>query len=123
MRCTSQQQGEKMFYTANPHRDAEAYEAHQDDLQSRSEALSFAYRNEIEDGFKTFSELPYVTGVGRIRMQSFSEVASDLIADDKIFAEFVKVLKTSECPKVKALVDSMNKHYTGYWLGDLVEAV
>jgi len=114
-----------MYYTDNPHRDAESYENHLDDLQSRSEAKSFEYRNEIDEGFKTFTELPYVayvSGKNKIKQQAFSEAVSDQIQDDKIFSELIKVLKTSECPKVKALLVSMADHYAAYWLGDLVDA-
>jgi hypothetical protein len=111
-----------MSYTADPAADALRYDDEMEAASEISEALSDSYRDDINEGFRTFSDLPYVTGFGKIRQQAFSEAVSDQIQDDKIFAELIKVLKTSECPKVKALLDSMAKHYTAFWLGDLVEA-
>jgi hypothetical protein len=114
-----------MSYTADPAADALRYDDEMEAASEISEALSDSYRDDINEGFRTFSELPYVVyaaGRNKIKQQAFSEAVSDQIQDDKIFVELVKVLKTSECPKVKALLDSMAKHYAAYWLGDLVEA-
>jgi hypothetical protein len=117
----------KMSYTADPVADALAYDDEQEAYAERAEAIQVGFEIEIDDAFADFSKLPLVTarinGTNKIIHQEFDSAVIDLMADDKIFAKLIDVLKTSQCEKVQGLVVAMKAEYKTMWLSDLVEAV
>ena len=105
-----------MNYTANPAADALR---HDDAMQAGADATEAAlirYQKEIADSFKNFQPLPVVyADSNRVRYQPFDVAVSDMMADDKVFAVLLDALKTSECPKVKAVLQACAKQYTHDW--------
>ena len=105
-----------MSYTAYPEADALR---HDDMMQSGADAHEAAlmrYQADIADGFKNFQPLPIVYASSRrVRYQSFNEAVSDLMADDKVFSALLDALKTSTCPKVKAVLAACEAQYSSDW--------
>lgn len=104
-----------MPYTANPHADAEALGDKQDADEARQVSDLAKWQAIIKDGFESFGKVPYLMGTCTAGFQSFEEAVSDLVAEDQIFNELLAVLKTSECPKVKALLASMQAKWNELW--------
>jgi len=104
-----------MHYTANPHADAEAWGNKQDEDEARQENHLARWIEIIKDGFESFGKVPYLMGTCTAGFQSFEEAMSDLVAEDTVFNELLTVLKTSECPLVKALLASMQAKWISLW--------
>lgn len=104
-----------MFITANPHADAEAWGDKQDADEARQESDLAKWQEIIKDGFESFGKVPYLMGTCTAGFQSFEEAVSDLVGEDEIFDKLVTVLKTSECPKIKALLASMQAKWNELW--------
>ena len=105
-----------MNYTANPAADALRYDDAAEAAADATEAALIRYQNEIADGFQNFQPLPVVYADQRqVRYQSFGEAVSDMMGSDAVFAVLLDALKTSECPKVKAVLQACAKQYTNDW--------
>jgi hypothetical protein len=108
-----------MNYTANPAADALRHDDMMEAGADATEAALIRYQNEIADGFQNFQPLPIVyahTGRSRqVRYQSFDEAVSDMMGSDAVFAVLLDALKTSQCPKVKAVLKACAKQYTHDW--------
>jgi hypothetical protein len=105
-----------MNYTAHPAADALRYD---DAMQAGADAHEVAlvrYQAEIADGFKHFLPVPVVYADQRkVRYQSFDEAVSDMLGSDAVFAVLLDALKTSQCPKVKAVLAACEAQYTHDW--------
>ena len=111
-----------MYYSSNPVADAERYYDEQDARAERAEAVMVDWQDEIKGGFDRLAGLPYIDGrTGKVRHQAFEEAAGDLIADDGVFAAFLKVMRNSKDPAVTELRKVMQAKYESQWLDDLVE--
>lgn len=105
-----------MNYTAHPAADALRYDDMMEAAADATEAALIRYQAEIADGFKNFQPLPVVyADQHKVRYQSFDEAVSDLMADDKVFAVLLDALKTSQCPKVKAVLQACAEQYSHDW--------
>ena len=105
-----------MNYTAHPSADALRYDDAMQAASDATEARMVRYQAEIADAFSSFTSAPIVYADQRkVRYQSWDEAVSDLMADDKVFAVLLDALKTSECPKVKAVLAACAKQYTHDW--------
>ena len=104
-----------MFITANPHADAEAWGDKQDADEARQESDLARWQEIIKDGFADFDEVPYLMGTCTAGFKSFDDAASDLVGEQSIWVELLTVLKTSECPKIKALLASMQAKWRDLW--------
>ena len=105
-----------MNYTANPAADALRYDDMMEAAADATEAALIEYQNQIADGFQNFQPLPVVYADQRkVRYQSFDEAVSDMMGSDAVFSVLLDALKTSECPKVKAVLQACAKQYTHDW--------
>ena len=113
-----------MSYSNDPVGDALRYEDEREAGADAHQAALIHFENEIAVSFVDFGKLPYVCGASKamkVRYQPFTEAASDLIADDKLFDLLMVALKTSDCPKVKALKDAMQAEYIRMWADDCAQ--
>lgn len=112
-----------MNYTAHPAADALRYDDMMQAASDATEARLVRYQGEIADGFQNFQPLPVVyADQGKVRYQSWDEAVSDLMADDKVFAVLLNALKHSECPMVKAVLDTCAERYSSQWADLCAEA-
>lgn len=117
-----------MSYSSDPVQDADRHISEQAKYQERLEAMIKEASYQIEQGFKSFTIVPFTHygsqhAKGRLRYMPFAEAVDDLIADRTIFNQFVEVLKTSECPKVKALLDAMTEKHKSMWAEEVGRAM
>lgn len=112
-----------MYYTASPTADAERYNDELDAQAQRTEALEIEAGNEIREAFQAAKPVPFVSGEGKVRYMPFAEAVGEVISDDKVFDHLIVALKTSECPKVKALLKAMAERHVYLWAGDIAEVV
>jgi hypothetical protein len=104
------------YYTAHPEADALRYDNRMQAGADDTEAALVRFQSEIADGFKHFLPVPVVYADQRkVRYQSFDEAIGDLMADDKVFSVLLDTLKTSQCPKVKAVLAACEAQYTSDW--------
>jgi hypothetical protein len=113
-----------MSYTANPHRDAESYWDRQYEEAEHLEAEQLKAGNEIRECFQAFKPVPYVQtngfgGSAKVRYMPFIEAMNDTIGDERIGAMLINVFKTSECPKVKALLSAMAEVHVQSWADEV----
>ena len=105
-----------MYYTANPAADAERYNDAMEAAADATEAALIRFQAEIADGFRTFAPLPIVyADSARVRYQSFDDAVSDMLGSDSVFAVLLDALKTSSCPKVKAVLAACEAQYSNDW--------
>jgi hypothetical protein len=105
-----------MNYTAHPAADALRYDDMMQAGADVAEAALIRYQAEIADGFKHFLPVPVVYADQRkVRYQSFDEAVSDMLGSDAVFAVLLEALKTSECPKVKAVLTACAVQYSHDW--------
>lgn len=105
-----------MSYTAYPEADALRHDDAMEAGADAHEAALIRYQNEIADSFANFQPLPIAYASSRrVLYQSFNEAVSDLMADDKVFAVLLDALKTSSCPKVKAVLAACEAQYSSDW--------
>lgn len=105
-----------MSYTAYPEADALRHDDAMEAGAAAHEAALIRYQADIADGFKNFQPLPIVYADSRrVRYQPFAEAIGDLMADDKVFSVLLDALKTSSCPKVKAVLAACEAQYSRDW--------
>ena len=104
------------YYTAHPEHDALRHDDMMQAGADATEAQLVRFQAEIADGFKHGLPLPIVyADSARVRYQSFDQAVSDMMGDDKVFAVLLDALKTSSCPKVKAVLAACEAQYTHDW--------
>ena len=86
----------------------------------RLKANAIKAGEQIREAFNTQTPLPYVAGATwKLAYMPYKEAATDVICDDKVFPVFLEALKTSECPKVKALIAAMADKYVSMWADEV----
>ena len=105
-----------MHYTAHPAADALRHDDRMQASADAHEAELIRYQAEIADGFKHFLPVPVVYADQRkVRYQSFDEALSDMMGSDAVFKVLLDTLKTSSCPKVKAVLAACEAQYSSDW--------
>jgi len=105
-----------MNYTAHPEADALRHDNMMQAGADATEAQLVRFQAEIADGFKHFLPVPIVyANSARVRYQSFDQAVSDMLGSDEVFSVLLDTLKTSQCPKVKAVLAKCAEQYTSDW--------
>jgi hypothetical protein len=105
-----------MTYTAHPAADALRHDNMMQAGADATEAQLVRFQAEIADGFRTFQPLPIVyANSARLRYQSFDQAIGDMLGSDEVFSVLLDTLKTSQCPKVKAVLAACEAQYTHDW--------
>ena len=105
-----------MTYTAYPAADALRHDNMMQAGADATEAALTRFQAEIADGFQNFQPLPIVyADSARVRYQSFDQAVGDMLGDDKVFSVLLDTLKTSQCPKVKAVLAKCAEQYALDW--------
>ena len=117
-----------MSYSTNTVKDAERYWDAQFAEAEALEAAQLEAGKEIRECFATFSPVPYVQTMGlggsvKLRYMPFIEAMNDTIGDERINLLLVDVLKTSDCPKVKALLSAMAEVHVQSWADEVGGAI
>ena len=111
------------MYAAHPAADALRYDDAMQAGADATEAALVRFQAEIADGFQNFQPLPVVYADQRkVRYQSFDEAVSDMMGSDAVFAVLLDALKTSQCPKVKAVLTKCAEQYSHDWADLCAEA-